>query len=149
MRTILGYLILGCAAVSAQTFAVASIRPSAAEVQFEHDGKTVTTPGTVTMRDVTVATCIKWAYGVQDSQIAGPKWLQSEHFDITARADGPADPGELRKMMQALPADTNCGPRLRARRLRANSAIGMVVARRHDTGVCGLYRGALNHRCSN
>ena len=129
--------------------AAASIKASAESVKFEHDGRTEILPNGIGMRDVTAASCIKWAYRVQDSQIAGPKWLQSEHFDITARADGPADPGELRKMMQALPADTNCGPRLRARRLRANSAIGMVGARRHDTGVCGLYRGALNHRCSN
>ena len=57
---------LGCMAVSAQAFAVASIRPSAAEVKFEHDGKTETTPGTLRMQDVTVSTCIKWAYGVQD-----------------------------------------------------------------------------------
>src|SRR5580658_8457511 len=71
-------------------FAAASIRPSAGDVKFEHDGKTVTTPGNVTMRDVTAATCIKFAYGVQDSQISGPDWLQSEHFDILAKADEPA-----------------------------------------------------------
>jgi uncharacterized protein (TIGR03435 family) len=105
MGTILGYLILGCLAVSAQTFAAASIRPSAAEVQFEHDGKTVTTPGTVTMRDVTVATCIKWAYGVQDSQISGPAWLQSDHFDITAKADEPAADEKLKLMMRSLLAE--------------------------------------------
>lgn len=92
-------------AASGQTFAVASIRPSAAQVQFEHDGKTETAPGTVTMRDVTVATCIKWAYGVQDSQIAGPEWLQSEHFDIMAKAEEPVAVGELKLMMQALLAD--------------------------------------------
>jgi uncharacterized protein (TIGR03435 family) len=68
---------LGCVAASAQAFAVASIRPSAAEVKFEHDGKTETTPGTLRMQDVTVSTCIKWAYGVQDNQISGPEWIQS------------------------------------------------------------------------
>ena len=58
-------------------FAVATIRPSAEAVKFEHDGRTETSPGTLRMRDVTVATCIKWAYGVQDSQISGPGWMQS------------------------------------------------------------------------
>ena len=60
------------AEASAQSFAVASIRPGEAPVQFEHDGSIQVTGGTLTMRDVTVATCIKWAYGVQDSQISGP-----------------------------------------------------------------------------
>jgi uncharacterized protein (TIGR03435 family) len=102
---ILIYVVLACVTASAQTFAVASIRPSAAEVKFEHDGKTVTTPGTVTMRDVTVATCIKWAYGVQDSQISGPAWLQSEHFDITAKSDEPARDEQMKLMMRALLAE--------------------------------------------
>jgi uncharacterized protein (TIGR03435 family) len=86
-------------------FAVATIRPSAAAVQFEHDGRTETAPGTLRMRDVTVATCIKWAYGVQDSQIAGPAWMQQDHFDITAKADGPAEDAQMKVMMQALLAE--------------------------------------------
>jgi uncharacterized protein (TIGR03435 family) len=57
------------------------------------------------MRDVTVATCIKWAYTVQDSQISGPDWLQSEHFDIIAKADDPAGNEQMKLMMRALLAD--------------------------------------------
>jgi len=86
-------------------FAVASIRPSAAPVQYEHDGRTETTPGNLTMRDVTAATCIKWAYGVQDSQISGPEWLQQEHFDVIAKADGPVADDRLKLMMQTLLAN--------------------------------------------
>jgi len=89
----------------ATSFAVASVKPSRAEVKFEHDGKTETTPTGVNMQDVTAATCIKWAYGVQDSQIAGPPWLQSEHYDIVAKADGPVPLEQLKLMMQALLAD--------------------------------------------
>jgi uncharacterized protein (TIGR03435 family) len=98
-------VLLNAAFVSAQTFAVASIRPSAEDVKFEHDGKTEITPGTLTMRDVTAATCIKFAYGVQDSQISGPDWLQSDHFDILAKADSPVAEDQLKLMMQALLAD--------------------------------------------
>jgi uncharacterized protein (TIGR03435 family) len=97
--------LLNAAFVSAQTFAAASIRPSAGQVQFEHDGKTVTTPGNVAMRDVTAATCIKFAYVVQDSQISGPEWLQSDHFDILAKADAPVAEDQLKLMMQAMLAD--------------------------------------------
>ena len=106
LLSILGAVVLcllaASACAAAPAFAVASIRPSATQVQFEHDGKTQTTPGTVTMRDVTVATCIKWAYAVQDSQIAGPEWLQSEHFDITAKADEPVGDDQLKLMMRTL-----------------------------------------------
>ena len=105
------WLLLACSsafsAVSAQqpAFAVATIRPSAAAVQFEHDGKTETTPGTLRMQDVSVQTCIKWAYGVQDSQISGPSWIQSEKFDITAKADAPTTDDQMKLMMQILLTD--------------------------------------------
>ena len=90
---------------SAQSFAVASIRPSAGPVRFEHDGEIQTSPGHLRMRDVTVATCIKWAYTVQDSQISGPGWLQSEHFDIVANADDPVGDKQMKLMMRTLLAD--------------------------------------------
>jgi uncharacterized protein (TIGR03435 family) len=86
-------------------FAVASIRPSAADVKFEHDGSTETTSGTLRMQDVSVQTCIKWAYGVQDSQISGPAWMDSDKFDITAKADGPTPDDQMKRMMQTLLAD--------------------------------------------
>lgn len=86
-------------------FAVASIRPSAADVPFEHDGKREISPGTLRMRDVTVATCIKWAYAVQDSQIVGPTSLRAEHYDIVAKADEPAQDDQLKLMMRTLLAE--------------------------------------------
>ena len=98
-----GACVLGAAAQVA--FAAATIKPSAGAVQFEHDGKTETSPGSLRMRDVTVNTCIKWAYGVQDNQISGPSWLQSEHFDIVAKSDEPANNDQIKLMLQTLLAD--------------------------------------------
>jgi uncharacterized protein (TIGR03435 family) len=54
------------------------------------------------MRDVSVQTCIKWAYGVQDNQISGPAWIQSEHYDIIAKADKPSTDEQMKLMMQSL-----------------------------------------------
>jgi len=88
-----------------EAFAVASIRPSGAPVPFEHNGKTVTSSGSLRMQDVTVGTCIRWAYGVQRSQIVGPASLEQDHYDIEAKADGPVSDAELKRMMQALLAD--------------------------------------------
>jgi uncharacterized protein (TIGR03435 family) len=101
-----GPLILSASGVAQQpAFAVATIRPSSAEVKFERDGKTETRPGTLQMHDVTVHTCIKWAYGVQDNQISGPAWLESDHFDILAKADSSATEDQMKIMLQTLLAD--------------------------------------------
>lgn len=74
-------------------------------MKFEHDGKTEISSDTLRMQDVTVNTCIKLAYHVQDRQIAGPDWLQTERFDITAKTDGPADEDTMKRMLQSLLAD--------------------------------------------
>jgi uncharacterized protein (TIGR03435 family) len=99
--------VLICGAGSAQqpSFAVAVIRPSTAQVPFEHDGSTETTRDMLRMRDVTVNTCIKLAYHVQDSQIAGPRWLQSDHFDITAKSNGSVDEDQIKLMLRTLLAE--------------------------------------------
>jgi uncharacterized protein (TIGR03435 family) len=86
-------------------FEVATIRPSKESVRFEHDGKTEFSSDTLRMQDVTVVTCIKLAYHVQDRQIVGPGWLGSDRFDITAKADGTADEDTMKRMLQSLLAD--------------------------------------------
>jgi uncharacterized protein (TIGR03435 family) len=92
----------GVAAAQPPAFAVASIRPSVARVQFESDGRTTITPGALRMQDVTIETCIKWAYGVQRPQVSGPNLLTSERYDITAKADSAASEDELKAMMRSL-----------------------------------------------
>jgi uncharacterized protein (TIGR03435 family) len=54
------------------------------------------------MQDVTLNTCIKFAYGVQDSQIAGPAWIGSERFDILAKTDGPVDRDQMKFLLRSL-----------------------------------------------
>src|ERR1700759_3049144 len=81
---------IGVSTAADQGFAVAEIRPSAESVKFEHDGETKVEPEVVRMRDVTIETCIKWAYRVQRSQVSGPGVLTSERYDITAKSDAPA-----------------------------------------------------------
>lgn len=102
---ILSIAFAGVAA--AQSFTAASIRPSAAPINNEHDGKTEITPGLLTMRDVNVDTCIKFAYGVQNSQIAGPGWMDSGdlHFDIQARTGAGTTTDQMRDMMKTLLAE--------------------------------------------
>jgi uncharacterized protein (TIGR03435 family) len=92
---------------AAQTaFDVASIRPSSAEVKFERDGNTEVSHGTLRMRDVTISTCIRWAYGVAPAQIVGDARVISDvHYDITAKAEGDTSPAQMKLRMQTLLAD--------------------------------------------
>jgi uncharacterized protein (TIGR03435 family) len=109
------------------TFSVATIRPSAADVKFEHDGKIEVLPDGMHMQDVLLTTCIKWAYGVQDSQISGPSFLQAERYDIVAKVETPATPDEMKMMLRALLAE-----RFKLRFHRENrelSSYAMVVAK--------------------
>lgn len=95
------------AALSAQqsSFSVATIRPSAEQVKFESDGEIQVTPTTLHMRDVTVDSCLKWAYEVQEAQVAGPDALRSERYDIQAKADAPTTEQQMRLMVRQLLAD--------------------------------------------
>ncbi len=88
MRT-LALLALLAAVASSQTparaaFEVASVKinqqgPSADRaLRVEGD--------TLTMRNLNMRVISAWAYNVQWSQIAGPAWVDSDRFDIIAKA---------------------------------------------------------------
>jgi uncharacterized protein (TIGR03435 family) len=59
-------------------------------------------PGTVTMRNVNLKSCIRWAYHVTEYQVTGPAWLDSERYEIAGKAAAPAPDEQLRLMMQSL-----------------------------------------------
>ena len=57
------------------------------------------------MRNVSLKSAIRWAYHVFEYQISGPDWLQSERYDIIAKASGTVAEAQLRTMLQALLVD--------------------------------------------
>ena len=59
-------------------------------------------PGTVTMRNISLKSSIRWAWHVSEFQVSGPDWLDSERFEIAGKAPGPATEEQLRLMMQTL-----------------------------------------------
>jgi bla regulator protein BlaR1 len=62
--------------------------------------------GTLTMQQQTLRECIKWAYGLTTaSQITGPEWIDSEEYDVTAKAEESATQDEMRAMLRALLAE--------------------------------------------
>jgi len=62
-------------------------------------------PGRLTMQNVRLASCIRWAYDVQEQQISGPAWLNDTWFSIFAKTDTPVGEAVLRQMLQTLLAE--------------------------------------------
>ena len=90
------------------TFEVASIKPNQMTREERHGvapANVKTTPGSLSIRNSSLSGCIQWAYNVGPFLISGPNWLESERFDITAKAAEPADEDRLKLMMQALLAE--------------------------------------------
>jgi uncharacterized protein (TIGR03435 family) len=64
------------------------------------------TPGNLSMRNMTLRASIAMAYDVKEMQVVGgPKWLDSERYDIDAKSASPAPGPQLRAMLQTLLAE--------------------------------------------
>ena len=51
----------------------------------------------------TLKTLIRIAYGVSPDQVeGGPNWIDQEHYEVAAKADGAADTPQLLLMLQTL-----------------------------------------------
>ena len=108
MKHFVFLLILTCT-LSAQTFDVASVRVNQAG-SAGGEGRTeesiASTPGSLIMKNVTLRSCLKWAYGLRDFQVSGgPGWVSSARYDISAKAGQPVGDAELRKMLRSLLAE--------------------------------------------
>src|SRR5579872_3311036 len=84
-------------------FEVASVRPHDRNVTsggfaFQH--------GRLTISNAPLRNLIRNAYKVHDFQISGgPSWMDSERFDILAKAPEGSSPEDLNRMLQALLAE--------------------------------------------
>jgi len=114
MRAILAVSVLSfteCAAFGQSTapaFDVASIKASQigkAGGEGSRRESVNSSPGSLTMRNVSLSSCIRWAYNVKPFQVSGPTWLESERYDVLAKAADPASTDQLRLRLQALLAD--------------------------------------------
>jgi len=95
---------LGTAFGQTPAFEVASVKPSRSIVG--HDGAITIEPGKLTVRNATLKRLIFEAYHVPYSQITGgPPWLDSNEYDIDAKAAGPANAEQLKLMLRTLLTD--------------------------------------------
>ena len=95
---------------SAQTPARPPYTFDAASIHISEPGSPTavfhTEPGYFSTHNVTLRSCIEWAYGLKPLQLQGPAWLKDTRFDIVARSeDHTADDDQLRLMLQTLLAD--------------------------------------------
>ena len=108
-----GLTILACHAFGqstppAATFEVASVRVSQTGKAGGEGSRRQSiqhSPDSVTMRNVSFRSAIRWAYNVMDYQITGPDWLNTERYDIAAKSAAEVTEDQLHQMMQALLAD--------------------------------------------
>jgi uncharacterized protein (TIGR03435 family) len=95
-------------APSAPNFDVASVR----RIANPSGGIThQTAPDSLTLRNVTLGYCIRWAYSLrpfQTYQTVGPDWIDPPHqefYEIAAKSSAPVPEERLRLMLQTLLAD--------------------------------------------
>ena len=108
----LGVAVLLSGAISAQ----APAKPSfdAADVQVRARGSNpspqmsggVLRGGRYDLRNATMVDLISMAYGVDGSLVlGGPNWLETDRFDVIAKAPQTTSPGDVKVMLQGLLAD--------------------------------------------
>lgn len=98
-------LLITAVLAGAQTFDVASIKPSTTP---QGQGlrslrEDITTgPDRLTMVNVNLNTAVRWAYKLGVYEISAPDWMTGERFDFTAKAANPVPEDQLRAMLQTL-----------------------------------------------
>ena len=88
------------------SFEVASIKPHSEPITYSADAHV--RGALVTATASTLLDLITDAYGLRDDQISGgPGWMNTDHFDLAARAAGeaPITTDRMRQMLQSLLAD--------------------------------------------
>lgn len=126
------YVVLGTAFLSAQdvAFDVASIRPTTQSTQTSEIRPTPW--GRFTATNATAKSLVLRAYELVDAQLIGaPSWLNTERYDIDARAAAPAGgPDALMPLVRRLLVERF---NLKAHtEMRELSAYALIVARRDN-----------------
>jgi uncharacterized protein (TIGR03435 family) len=89
-------------------FEVASIKVNTGEGEMNNrpaEEKIRFAPGSISMTNVTLITCLMDAYRLYRFQISGPLWMNSSRYDIAAKAADPVPPDQIRLMLRALLAE--------------------------------------------
>ncbi len=87
-------------------FDVAAIKPNNSGAVWSSQSPIKDKVGRYSARNASLKSLLTWFYDVRDAQIAGgPRWLDSDRFDIDAEVDGQPSPQQSIEMLKALLAD--------------------------------------------
>jgi hypothetical protein len=65
-----------------------------------------TPPGRLTMKNITLREAVRTAYHLNEPELfGGPKWVDSEQYDMEGKADGRVPRDQIMQMLQSLLAD--------------------------------------------
>lgn len=101
----LSFSLAAAQSVTATQFDVASVRQVHVTAKTgEEEGRPSfkTTDNGLTFHNTNLRDCIQWAYRVQDAQLSGPEWLNTEKYDIVAKTERPVSEDQMRLMLQRL-----------------------------------------------
>lgn len=111
-RTIIATCLLAFASAAAQgqtpggspAFEVASVKPNTAKPGTETGGIRLD-PEMLPATRVTLASLVRWAYGLKSYQLPDAPRLPGDSYDIAAKSPRPAGKDQMMLMMQSLLAD--------------------------------------------
>src|SRR6476660_7510848 len=91
--------LLGACVASGQTFEAATVKPnrSGSGSSSSHNN-----PGTLMAVNNSLMQYLQWGFGLPEYRIAGPDWLKTERYDITAKTGERTSDADMRKMIEAL-----------------------------------------------
>jgi len=85
------------------SFEVATIKPGSPET---HGTMTSAQPGKLVMKNINLREAVKIAYRLNEPELfGGPKWVDSEHYDIDGRAESRVPRDQIMLMLQSLLAE--------------------------------------------
>jgi uncharacterized protein (TIGR03435 family) len=99
------FLVTSIAVLHAQSFEVASIKPSVIRTSEGARSRIEHSADSITMNNVDLKQCVQWAYGVEYYQIPAPNSLDGKGYDIRAKAASAVPVSQLRMMLRQLLAD--------------------------------------------
>jgi uncharacterized protein (TIGR03435 family) len=100
--TVLAGSICRAQSVTPPTFEVAAIKPSTVS---DGGSSSHSRNGRITIENFSVKQIIMYAYGIQNYQFSGPRWLDDERYNIDAKADIKVEHLEVLGMLRTLLAD--------------------------------------------
>ena len=88
------------------SFEVATIKPSPPDADPRVGMMTSTQPGKLVMKNISLREAVRVAYHLNEPELfGGPKWIDSDHYDIDGKAESRVPRDQVMLMLQSLLAE--------------------------------------------